>query len=185
MCTDNALLLLVRSLARKHRLYRISINWNLPARQPAPGQPQTPLNPVITVKPIKLALSVLEDVDIPPGMTDIVSQPPPQLSHLELLPITPHSKHIQPTVPTILMVLSQVPTSESQGYQESLSYLVRWELKSMHQKLHPSFDQLSSKVKSTNSHSLVCTGFKVITVSNSLTSTPAKLPPQPPGRYRG
>lgn len=154
--TDHTLLLLVRSLGRRYHLYRISLNWNLPAKQVPPGQPHVPLNPAISVKPIKLALSILEDLDLSTRMTDVAPQSSPQLSHLELLPLAPQSKYSQPTVPTILMILSKGPELENHGDRSVYSHLVRWELRGQHQRLHSCFDELSSKVKSTQSHTLVC-----------------------------
>lgn len=149
--TDNTLLLIVRTISRKYRLYRVQINWNvLAATQASAGHPQVPSSPVISLQNLKVALSAMEEIQYSSRVVD-ASQMPPQLSHLELLPVAPQSKYSEPTAPTVLMVFSQLQGPYSPGYQENYSVIVRWELQAVTQKLHPRFDQLNSKKKSISS----------------------------------
>lgn len=148
--TDNTLYLIVRTLSRKYRLYRVHINWNL-ATQASAGHPQIPSSPVILIQNLKVALSAMEETQCSSRLANDASQIPLPLSHLELLPVAPQSKHSEPTAPTILMVFSHLQGPQSPGFQESYSVFVRWEMQPMRHKLHPQFDQLNSKKKSIGS----------------------------------
>ena len=152
---ENTLLLVVRTIGRGYRLYRVRIDWAAAGTKPSAVHPHTSLNPRISVFHLKISSSALEDVASSSRMTNDVSQAPPQLSHLELIPVGPQSKSSELTFPTILMVLSQVQGPQSPTYQDSFSIVIRWELRGVAQKLHPRFDQLASKNKSTSSFQLV------------------------------
>lgn len=154
--TDNTLLLIVRTISRKYRLYRLHINWNVPPTQASAGHPQVPSSPVISIQNVKVAVSAMEEIQHSSRLANDAPQMPPQLSHLELLPVAPQSKNSEPTSPTILMVFSHLQEPQSPGYQENHSVIVRWELQSVTQKLHPQFDQLNSKKKGISSFQSVC-----------------------------
>ena len=70
-----------------------------------------------------------------------------QLSHLAFIPHGPETRNREPTPAFILGVFSYVSedSHENSMHQDPLTILARWELRSASPKLHPSFEQLTSK----------------------------------------
>lgn len=154
-CVDNALLLVVHTLSRHLRIYRIHIKWNLPSN---PNQvPLTQLSPVPALQVRRVQIEhhcaparSANDVDGLISGADPGNSSQAFLSHLELLPSAPESRHREATYPTVMAVFSSVQHSNhsSQQHQEPFSIVSRWELHSENQTLHTSFDKLASKKNS-------------------------------------
>lgn len=70
-----------------------------------------------------------------------------QMSHLELIAPGPETRNRKPTSPFALAVFSYVPDHSQNSVirEEPFSVLARWELHVAKAKLHPSFEQLTSK----------------------------------------
>lgn len=141
-------------MSSKCRLYRISISWNMPPTQQGTPQPSILPSPVLIVRPLKATGLALEESVLPSQSSHDPPRPLPQLTHLEMIPTTPHTKHSEPTPPILLAIFCHVPTHAGDD-QESFSSIVKWELRSVPQKLHSSFDQLASKKNSASSASQV------------------------------
>ncbi|KAI9840522.1 MAG: mediator complex subunit [Thelocarpon superellum] len=146
---ENSLLLLVRTVAAQHHLFRVEINWNLPAAPKPPTQPAPLPVPKVIVSPIKTLDSSLEDASLVSKVSEDVGVPP-RLSHLELIPVTPHAKNSEQTFPTIIAVFSHLPDPDAHDESAAFSTILRWELRELAQKLHGSFDQLTSKKNSAS-----------------------------------
>ncbi len=143
---------MVHTVSCQLRLYRVQINWNIPSN---PKQiPPTQFSPIPTlqIRHVKLEhhcapIRSLNDSD--GAITGAGSRDPSQayLSHLELVPMAPESKHRNPTYPTIVAIFSCVhnDNNSSQQFQEPFSIISRWELRSTNQSLHSSFGQLAFK----------------------------------------
>ncbi len=153
MGTDNSLLLVVQSMSRRHRLYRIQIKWT-------PGPPVHGSTPSVSaeliVAPVKVALPGFDEVGLGHGMSSNTSPVQPQLSHLEMLPVVSQGVINDSSFPTIMMVSSHLPEPPNPEFQESFSVIARWELQSTQSTLHQQFDQLDSKVKKGSVNKLVC-----------------------------
>ncbi|KAI9783902.1 MAG: mediator complex subunit [Peltula sp. TS41687] len=157
---ENNLLLVVRTLSRKYRVYRIQINWHPPGTEASAAQPPLPVTPVISIQNWLVALSTLEETQYSSRLANDASQLPPQLSHLELLPAGPPSKHSASIFPTILMVFTHLQGPQSPGYRENYSVFVRWALQPVVQRLHPQFDQLNSTKESIGSFQQIALDMK-------------------------
>ncbi|KAH0564742.1 hypothetical protein GP486_001870 [Trichoglossum hirsutum] len=164
---DNSLLLVIYTTSHQIRLYRININWNIPANQKPIPQSQVPSTATLQINHVKVddfcfPVGPVENKDISQiGQNDIsrVEVSRAQLSHLEMVPPAPlPSKHSEPSYPTIMAIFSCVPShfEESQQNIDTFSVITRWELRSTPQNLHSSFDKLGtrkSNVGSTNEQS--------------------------------
>ena len=74
-----------------------------------------------------------------------------QLSHLQILPPGPETRHMESKDPFILAIFSQIPDQSEPTAREGLStILVRWEFCSRKPKLNTSFEQLVPKKLSAN-----------------------------------
>lgn len=73
------------------------------------------------------------------------------LSHLEIVPPTPENAAGGITLPTVITVRSYLPTSPSHFNQEIHSTIDRWELRDSTQAIHPAFEQLGSRRRSSGS----------------------------------
>ena len=143
---------MVHTVSCQLRLYRVRINWNMP---PNPKQiPPTQLSPIPTLQVRHVKIEHHCAPFRPAGYSEgSITGPAPKdssqayLSHLELLPVAPESKHKDPTYPTIMAIFSCVQgnNNNSQQFQEPFSIISRWELHNENQTLHSSFGQLSSK----------------------------------------
>ncbi len=149
---------MVHTLSCQLRLYRIHVKWNLPTN---PKQvPPTQLSPIATlhIRRVKIEQHFAPSRsanDAEGSVTGADSRNLFQtfLSHLELLPSAPESRHREPTYPTIMAVFSCVNNSNniSQQLQEPFSIISRWELRTENQTLHSSFDKLASKRNNASS----------------------------------
>ncbi|KAI9844417.1 MAG: mediator complex subunit [Sclerophora amabilis] len=74
-----------------------------------------------------------------------------QLSHLEIVSFTPNLEAQEPSFPTLLAVYSNLPSPDDPGAEPASSSILMWELTSVPQKLHSSFDQLASRNNGTSS----------------------------------
>lgn len=144
---------MVRTAASCYRLYRLSINWNIPAEMDLPHLEVLP-HPTVTVRPLKTVGLNLEDAVVPSPSLHDAPRPQPQLSSLELISPAPHAKNVDPTYPIVMAIFTHVPV-DSQDEREAFSTIVRWEIRSVPMKLHGSFDQLSSKRNNANSANVV------------------------------
>ena len=151
-------------MSHQIRLYRININWNIPANQKLIPQSQVPSTASLQISHVKVEdscfpLGTTEGKDISHsqnGSSDIsrgdISRA--QLSHLEMIPPAPQSsKQSEPSHPTIMAVFSYVPTllGEPQQNTDTFSVIARWELRWTAQNLHPSFDKLGTRRNSVSS----------------------------------
>ncbi|KAI9763955.1 MAG: mediator complex subunit [Geoglossum simile] len=181
---DNSLLLVIHTTSHQIRLYRININWNIPANQKPIPQSQVPSTASLQISHVKVddfcfPLGHVEGKDVSQsqiGLNDISrgNMSRAQLSHLEMIPPAPQlSKHSEPSYPIIMAAFSYVPTplEESQQNIDTFSVIARWELRSAAQKLHPSFDKLGTRrnsVGSTNEQSLDLRRMSDITVRKAI-----------------
>ena len=149
---DNTLLLVVHTMGKQLLLFRIELEWS-----PANSKQQDPLMPssscpIIHIQHVKIEgmcspLSVTQDINDPTSGIGrgFVSQA--QLSHLDLMPHGPETRHREPTYPTIIAVFSHIPNQYDKGqlHEDAFSIIARWELCITKVGLHSAFDQLASK----------------------------------------
>ncbi|KAI9706527.1 MAG: mediator complex subunit [Candelina mexicana] len=156
---DHSLLLVVSTVARHLRVYRIYIKWNLPQNHEKVPPNQLILAPTLLVRNIKSEDKCfprpLYDNDNPLAITSSVPPTNNPLSHLEFIPPAPETRNSEPTFPTILAIFSNLSNAveSSHVYQDSSSIVVRWELHSASRDLHSSFDHLISKKPADNTRS--------------------------------
>ena len=69
------------------------------------------------------------------------------ITHLELVPPGPETRHREPTSPFILAAFSRVPDQfhDTQIQEEPVSVLARWDFSTFKPVLHPVFIQLHSR----------------------------------------
>ncbi|KAF2842252.1 hypothetical protein M501DRAFT_998516 [Patellaria atrata CBS 101060] len=143
---DDSLFLAIHDTSGLVRLYRIKINWNGFPQQPN----QTPAFATMSLK--------TEDhcfPSRPSGEFDGQNLPSSrQLTYLEMIPIALEQREV--TSLTIMAVFSSAPMPPSlmdttQQAHSPSSVIVRWDFQQTMNKLHPSFDQLSSKKKPATS----------------------------------
>lgn len=158
LSADNSLLLVVHTLSCQLRVYCIHIKWKLPSnpKQIPPNQ-LSPI-PTLQVRHLKAEHNFApvrspSDPEGSPTGADQRNSSQAFLSHLELLPSAPISRHREATHPTIMAIFSCVHNSNnsSQQLQESFSIISRWELHTENQTLHSSFNKLLSKRNNANS----------------------------------
>lgn len=149
---DNTLLLAAHTISCQLRIYRIQVQWNLPANSNSVPEAQRAAVPRMQVQHIKLEqrfapLHSAKDEDGSATSSSPLDPSQAHLSHLEFVPVAPESKQRGPTYPAVVAVFSCMPGSNSNGQQsqELFSIISRWELRSTNQTLHRSFTQLASK----------------------------------------
>ena len=125
------MLLATHSIDKQLRLYRVSINFQ-----------QLQIN----VKHLK-TINACSPHDFESHGSLMNRSAACQLSHLELIGPGPDTRNREPTAPFVLAVFSYVPhqDQDSSIREEPFSFISRWELRSGKPKLHPSFEQLTSK----------------------------------------
>lgn len=149
---DNTLLLVVHTMGKQLRLFRIDFGWS-----PANSKQQDPLMPSTSCPAIHIQHNKIEGTCSPLYVTQDVPDPTsgiargfmsqPQLSHLDLMPHGPETRNREPTYPTVVAVFSHIPNQydKSQLHEDAFSIMARWELCVTKAGLHPAFDQLASK----------------------------------------
>ncbi|KAI9759075.1 MAG: mediator complex subunit [Chaenotheca gracillima] len=147
MCSDqdNTILLIVRTISYEFRLYRLGINWN------AQPDPKAALAPVIEVHHLKISFPPLHSnmlSSLEGGDVEVASS---ELTHLEMVPVSPQTETSPQAPPTILAVYSRLPRPDDPDAEGPSTTILRYELVSEPQRLHSSFDQLASKKKGTSS----------------------------------
>lgn len=73
-----------------------------------------------------------------------------QISHLEFVPPGPETRNREAKDAFILVVFSQENYRETTIREEPFSIISKWELQNAKPKLHPSFEQLTSKKPSAS-----------------------------------
>ncbi|KAA8908454.1 mediator complex, subunit Med16 [Sphaerosporella brunnea] len=122
------------------RVYRLSINWNVPPQPQQQQQQQPPQKPGITQLQAAPTLSVARIKVVDNAFpTDMPGCSRLMLTHLEVLGIMAGVPPAQ-TSPTILCVFS----GRSEQRQPT-TVISRWDLKESPNSLHPSFDQLGAR----------------------------------------
>ncbi|CZT50349.1 uncharacterized protein RSE6_11318 [Rhynchosporium secalis] len=148
ICSDKGgtLLIAFATSTMQLRTVRAFIDWGLPKGEK--GQPAAqPLNVSIRTKHLAGTSWVpgasLDSMNPSNSDTSMI-----QLSHLEFLPLCADSQG-GPIPATILAVRSSSPSLSSHYNPEVSSTIDRWEIQEPHQKVHPAFEQLSSRRNST------------------------------------
>jgi mediator of RNA polymerase II transcription subunit 16 len=128
------------------RTVRALIEWGQPKVDKA--QPAAlPLNPTVRTKHLAGTSWVPTALSDPMNASHSEASMV-QLSHLEFLP-TIADTHGNPIPATIVAVRSSLPSLTSHYNQDVYSTIDRWELQEPHQRVHPAFEQLSSRRNST------------------------------------
>lgn len=132
------------------RTVRAVIDWGQPKVEKA--QPAAlPLNPNVRTKHLA-GTSWVPDVLSDPMNASHSESSMVQLSHLEFLPPSADS-HGNPIPATIVAIRSSLPSLTSHYNQDVYSTMYstidRWEVQEPHQRVHPAFEQLSSRRNST------------------------------------
>ena len=146
--TDHTVLLLVHTVRKELRLYRINVNWN----QSFLEQKQKSSTPAtLTVK----HLTSIQECGPKPAVEDmnsgfqITAPADALLSHLELIPPNPFTSQSSRRMPTILAVFtSALPSSDhpdNEPTNGSYTILRRWELIAQELTLPLGFDTLSKR----------------------------------------
>jgi len=128
---DNTVILAAYTLRKKLKVYRISIDWNLPP-QANPQQPPVPPNNVrLIVKRLKVE-NLASPAEIPN-----MDMSKAFLTHLEVMPPTFSGPSVNQYFPTTILAVYSVTNMSTPS-----SVIVRWILRETQGSLHPSFDQL-------------------------------------------
>ncbi len=150
--TGNSLLLAVHTISCQFRLYSVYISWEQTSSSKQVPPTQVSPTPILQVRHVKLehhCAPIHSANDSDGSMTAAGPRDTSQayLSHLELLPLGPETKHAEPTYPTIMAVFTCVQDSNNNPsqLQEPFSVISRWELRTANQMLHSGFGQLASK----------------------------------------
>lgn len=129
------LLLVTHDLAKRFRLYKITITWNATQHTRPNGPPFTTVAPTIEVA----HLTSREHIAAQHADTT-------RLSGLHFIPVIPSNAADQSTstYPTILAIFTRasIPTDPSQQHQEAFSVIARWHVESTTPTLHESFAKL-------------------------------------------
>lgn len=149
---DNTLLLVVHTMGKQLRLFRIDFEWSSAnSKQQDPLMPSNS-SPMIHIQHVKIEgicspLNVTQDLNDPTSGIGRGSMSQAQLSHLDLMPHGPETRNREPTYPTIIAVFSHIPNQYDKGqlHEDAFSIIARWELCINKAGLHPAFDQLASK----------------------------------------
>lgn len=149
---DNTLLLVVHTMSKQLRLFRINFEWSSAnSKQQDTLMPSTSC-PVIRIQHVKIEgtcspLYATQDVPDPTSGIARGFMSQAQLSHLDLIPHGPETRNRERTSPTIMAVFSHIPNpyDKSQLHEDAFSIMARWELCITKAGLHPAFDQLASK----------------------------------------
>lgn len=151
----DGILIATNSACQKICLYRLQITWN-PA-QWDPSQIKQP--PLVTLYPVPSFHLTHCKVEIPSNILRTTPQPgennqnsPPStnsfysLTRLEIIPGPPDNPAGSTASPWMLGVFSKSlhPTSNHTEQQVPSSVIVRWQLDSTSQSLHPKFDEVAS-----------------------------------------
>ena len=147
---DDALLLVVHTVARQLRLYSLNIDWQAAkSGEQALNIPTLSFQHLTTTDVCAPDLDTAEDM---PQMFMSMSSPELELSHLKIIPRRPEIRPENTTQPTILAVFSHLPNLYSATEMRDIPYSVlsRWELREEKPSLDPNFGQLSSKKAGVN-----------------------------------
>ncbi|MCJ1266503.1 mediator complex subunit [Lobaria immixta] len=128
---DSTMLLVTHSIDKQLRLYRVGIDCQ---------------QLVFNIQHLK-TINDCSPMD-QEGNSSLMSRKMScQMSHLELIPPGPEMRTRGPTSPFALAVFSYVPdhSHDDSVREEPFSILARWEFHGAKTKLHPSFEQLTSK----------------------------------------
>ncbi|KAF2401203.1 hypothetical protein EJ06DRAFT_581391 [Trichodelitschia bisporula] len=152
---DNSLLLATYDASNLLRLYRININWN---QEPDPMDGhQVSASPSLHFTPL-----LVEDAcftgntnSVGNGLDEPVSY---NLTHLEVVPVSPELAGRIPTHPMIIGIFTAVPPPSglvldpAHQHQQPTSVIRQWHfLKGFQNRLHSCFDQLAIKKRPTSS----------------------------------
>ncbi len=131
------MLLVTHSVDKQLRLYRIGIDFQ---------------HLQFSIQHLK-SVSSCSPLDQGSSGSLVNSQALCQLSHLTLIPHGPETRNREPTSAFILAVFSYIPEQSQNNslHEEPFSILTRWELHSARPKLHPCFEQLTSKKPNASS----------------------------------
>lgn len=128
--SDSTMLLVTHSIDKQLRLYRVSIDFQ---------------QFVFNIQHLK-TINDCFPMDQESNNLLMSRKMSCQMSHLELIAPGPEIRNRAPTAPFVLAVFSYVPDhSQDDAIREPFSILSRWELHGAKAKLHPSFEQLTSK----------------------------------------
>ncbi|KAH6719322.1 mediator of RNA polymeras-like protein II transcription subunit 16 [Leptodontidium sp. MPI-SDFR-AT-0119] len=152
ICPDKngSLLIAFATSSMQLRTVRAVIDWGQPKVEKA--QPAAlPLNPNVRTKHLA-GTSWVPDILSDPMNASHSESSMVQLSHLEFLPPSADS-HGNPIPATIVAIRSSLPSLTSHYNQDVYSTMYstidRWEVQEPHQRVHPAFEQLSSRRNST------------------------------------
>ncbi|KAF2145598.1 uncharacterized protein K452DRAFT_264768 [Aplosporella prunicola CBS 121167] len=156
---ENSLLLVAHSESGTLHVFRVKINWNIPPNRQRIDPPPTPILEVTALKSEENCLPLSTGFDAGGGSLEPnhrLSQPA-QLTHLMFVPTGPEpGPHTGISHPTVMAVFCHTPAAatslmdQAQQSQQPFSILARWELRETRNSLHPAFEQLTAKKRSSN-----------------------------------
>lgn len=142
------ILIAFATTSKQLRTVRALIDWGLPKVDKA-APAQLPVQPNIKTKHLTVT-SWLHDGPGTPLNASHMESSMTQLSRLEFLPpCGDASGKMAP--PTIITFRSHLPVSPSHYNQDVYTTIDRWEVRETAQRIHPAFEQLSSRRNSTGS----------------------------------